>query len=39
MHRLIVASGMSFEKVWPEEANKKYEFDSRTLDLDIKPIV
>jgi hypothetical protein len=39
MHRFIVASGMSFEKAWPEEANKQYQFDSRTLYVDIKPIV
>jgi hypothetical protein len=39
MRRLIVASGMSFEKVWPEEANKQHQFDSGTLNFDTKPIV
>ncbi|KAJ7914385.1 hypothetical protein B0H13DRAFT_1873059 [Mycena leptocephala] len=36
---LIVASGMSFEKAWPEEANKQHQFDSGTLNFDTKPIV
>jgi hypothetical protein len=39
MRRLIVASGMSFEKAWPEEANKQRQFDSGTLNFDTKPIV